>query len=283
MIGLPMRPTASLPSSFLISRTRWVRVPFPPHRLAHTMTHNQANQAIEEQSLPFYHRKQCYPVEIGHVTHNRYRIIAKIGYGAYSTVWLPCDHRVNEYVLLKVSVQADHSHAGNSPVLNEINMLRRLEQFAKEDHPGLDFTRQACDIFETESVGGAHHCIAFKAQGNSVRKLQEIFPDAKFPKLLVKSLIHRLFFSVNWLYATCGATHTDISPQSVSMGIEDSMSLKYVEDQETRCPSSPILSPVNSSTTVLYRSRPTILEVSGHPILADFGQMRLVEGCVNRD
>lgn len=116
-------------------------------------------------------------------------------------------YRVNEYVSLKVSVQTD-SHAGYSPVLNEINMLRRLEQFANEDHPGLDFTRLARDIFETQGLSGVHYCIVYKPQGNSVRRLQEIFPDAIIPKCLVKSLIHRLFFSVNWLHATCGVAHT---------------------------------------------------------------------------
>ncbi|KAJ6028853.1 hypothetical protein N7540_004429 [Penicillium herquei] len=241
------------------------------------------SQAIEEQNLPFYHQKRYYPVEIGHLFQSRYRIIAKLGYGAYSTVWLACDERVNEYVSLKVSVQADRNHAENSPVLNEINMLRRLEQFAKEDHPGLDFTRLARDIFEIESLGGVHYCIALKPQGNSVRRLQEIFPDAKLPKVLVKSLIHRLFFSVNWLHATCGVAHTDISPQNVLIRIEDDSSLKDVEDQETRCPSLPVLSMVNGTTKIIYRSQPTILEVSGHPILSDFGQMRLVEGCINRD
>ncbi|KGO74117.1 hypothetical protein PITC_021750 [Penicillium italicum] len=241
------------------------------------------SQAIEEQSLPFYHRKRYYPVEIGQILNNRYRIIAKIGYGAYSTVWLAYDKRVNEYVSMKVSVQTDHSHAGHSPVLNEINMLRRLEHFANEDHPGLDFTRLARDIFEIKSLSGVHYCIAYKPQGNSLRTLQEIFPDARIPKCLVKSLIHRLFFSVNWLHATCGVAHTDISPQNVLMELEDDTSLKDVENEEIRSPSLPVISTVKSTATAVYPSKLTTQKLSGSPILADFGQMRLVKGCENRD
>lgn len=185
------------------------------------------SQAIEEQTLPFYHRKYYYPVKIGQVFNDRYRIIAKLGYGAYCTVWLAWDERsytakvvlilapvadlksrANEYASLKVSVQIDNNNAEPSPVLNEINMLQHLKQFADKDHPGLDFTRLARDIFETESPSGRHYCIAYKPQGNSVRTLQETFPNAVIPKPLVKSLIHRLFFSVNWLHATCGVAHT---------------------------------------------------------------------------
>lgn len=53
------------------------------------MTHHR--QAIEEQTLPFYHMKYYYPVQIGQVFIDRHRIIAKLGYSAYSTVWLGWD------------------------------------------------------------------------------------------------------------------------------------------------------------------------------------------------
>lgn len=40
---------------------------------------------------------------------------------------------------------------------------------------------------------------------------------------------------------------------------------------------------ITSDGTTTYPSRPTLLELSGHPILTDFGQMRFVEGHVNQD
>lgn len=43
---------------------------------------------LEEQTLPLFHRKRYYPVRIGHLLNDKYRIISKLGYGAYSTVWL---------------------------------------------------------------------------------------------------------------------------------------------------------------------------------------------------
>ena len=123
-------------------------------------------------------------------------------------------YRANEYVSLKVSVRVDNNNDEHSPVLNEFSMLQRLKQFAKEDHPGLDFTRLARDMFGTQSLAGRHHCIVYKPQGTSVRILQEAFPNAMVPKSLVKSLIHRLFMSVNWLHATCGVAHTGKSTRT---------------------------------------------------------------------
>ncbi|KAJ5936660.1 protein kinase [Penicillium verhagenii] len=207
------------------------------------------------------------------VFNDRYRIIAKLGYGAYSTVWLAWDersyptrivlitapvtnlkYRANEYASLKISVRIDNNNTEPSPVLNEINMLQRLKQFADKDHPGLDFTRLARDIFETESLAGRHHCIAYKPQGNSVRTLQEAFPNAMIPKAL-----------------------------NVLMEIDDDTSLQDIEDQESQDPSLPITSAIGAMPIVVYKSIPAMLALSSHPILTDYGQMRLVEGCLNQD
>ncbi|KAJ5437600.1 protein kinase [Penicillium cf. griseofulvum] len=271
MTGLRMRhTTSSSPLSFTV-RPRC----FQPLPLVHRLTHTMAapSQAIEEQTLPFYHGKYYYPVKIGQVFNNRYRIIAKLGYGAYSTVWLAWDersyparivlitapvadlkYRANEYASLKVSVRIDNNNAEPSPILNEINMLQRLKQFADKDHPGLDFTRLARDIFETESLAGRHHCIALHISPKATAS--EALPNAMIPKTLVKSLIHRLFISVNWLHATCRVAHTatygeiDISPQNVLMEIDDDTNLQDIENQESQDPSLPITSTIYGATPI---------------------------------
>jgi hypothetical protein len=48
---------------------------------------------IEEQTVPQYHQKHYYPVNIGEIFKDQYWVIAKLGYGAYSTVWLAWDER----------------------------------------------------------------------------------------------------------------------------------------------------------------------------------------------
>lgn len=50
-------------------------------------------EPIEEQTLSFYRRKNYYPVRIGQIFNDRYQVIAKLGYGGYSTVWLARDNR----------------------------------------------------------------------------------------------------------------------------------------------------------------------------------------------
>lgn len=40
-----------------------------------------------------YHPGGYHPVHIQDVFNNRYRVIRKLGYGSYSTVWLTVDQR----------------------------------------------------------------------------------------------------------------------------------------------------------------------------------------------
>ena len=59
----------------------------------YNMTDSGNTQPLEERALALSRRKRYYPVKIGEVYNGRYRIIAKLGYGAYSTVWLARDER----------------------------------------------------------------------------------------------------------------------------------------------------------------------------------------------
>lgn len=45
-------------------------------------------QPIEEERLPFYRPQDYYPMRIGEVIRERYQVVAKLGFGTSSTVWL---------------------------------------------------------------------------------------------------------------------------------------------------------------------------------------------------
>jgi hypothetical protein len=49
------------------------------------------DQRVEEEELPDYRAERFYPVQLGEVFHNRYQIVAKLGFGSSSTTWLARD------------------------------------------------------------------------------------------------------------------------------------------------------------------------------------------------
>ncbi|KAK0107083.1 hypothetical protein ONS95_003792 [Cadophora gregata] len=77
---------------------------------------------IEENSEPIdqYDTKLYYPLTIGDVLDERYKIVHKLGWGGCSTVWMAHDTRERKYVALKIltSSRTGHTH-GESDAINE--------------------------------------------------------------------------------------------------------------------------------------------------------------------
>jgi len=45
-------------------------------------------QKVEEERLSWYSPEEFYPVRISETFKSRYRVVGKLGYGSYATVWL---------------------------------------------------------------------------------------------------------------------------------------------------------------------------------------------------
>ena len=46
------------------------------------------SERVEEEQLPYYRQEEYYPRRLGHVLREQYLLVAKLGYGTSSTVWL---------------------------------------------------------------------------------------------------------------------------------------------------------------------------------------------------
>lgn len=60
---------------------------------AHSYSHHPIDPTsqIEEETLPTYQPHGYYPVQQGEILNERYQVLAKLGYGVTSTVWLGRD------------------------------------------------------------------------------------------------------------------------------------------------------------------------------------------------
>jgi hypothetical protein len=47
-----------------------------------------ATERIEEETVANYQADQYYPVELGNIFHSKHQVLAKLGFGTTSTVWL---------------------------------------------------------------------------------------------------------------------------------------------------------------------------------------------------
>lgn len=152
------------------------------------------------ENLEKYKPKGYHPIMIGDVLHDRYRIVDKLGFGGYSTVWLAQDKRQEEYVAIKVGI------ANSNSLSQEMKCLRALS--ASSAHPGHNEIPSPLDEFEVHGPNGTHPCYTMvPARCN----LREASFSCLFPLDVARSLVGGLTMAISHMHS-CGYVHGGLLP-----------------------------------------------------------------------
>mmetsp|Transcript_11244 Transcript_11244/g.24829 ORF Transcript_11244/g.24829 Transcript_11244/m.24829 type:complete len:598 (-) Transcript_11244:323-2116(-) len=159
-----------------------------------------------------YHR-----VSLGEIYNNRYRTVAKLGWGHFSTVWLCEDLQAKGYVAMKVQKSARHY---KEAAYDEISILSRasttttadgarpyvVELFDNFEHPGAS----------RDSAGAvmSHVCMVFEVMGPNVLALIKKYNFKGVPLALVRKVALDILLGLEHLHG-CGMIHTDLKPENV--------------------------------------------------------------------
>jgi serine/threonine-protein kinase SRPK3 len=102
-----------------------------------------------------------HPVHIGDIYQSRYKVLHKLGYGGYSTVWLARDTKSSTYVAVKII------EAQASSFRSELEILKKLSA-SKDQHVGKQHVVTLLDDFEIEGPNGRHLCLVTPVAGPSI-------------------------------------------------------------------------------------------------------------------
>ncbi|CCF33703.1 protein kinase [Colletotrichum higginsianum] len=152
------------------------------------------SERVEEERLPFYNPKDYYPMRIGMVLEDRYQVVAKLGYGTTSTVWL-CHDLIcvaRKYWALKV-------HVDTLTQNQELQVYRHLAGVTVE-HSGRDFIRQLNDSFVLDGPHGKHDVFVMEPLGMSLRTLQEQQQNRVFSETLVINALDQVLRGLDYLH-----------------------------------------------------------------------------------
>ncbi len=170
------------------------------------LTRIKSHFLVEEEKLPDYRAEHYYPVEIGQVFNDCYKIIRKLGYGTRSTVWLCRDIRKEkEYVVLKVYINC-------LPENRELLTYQHLNK-TKLEHVGRNHVRKFHESFEIDGPYGKHICLVLQPMGVSLAMIQKVYPDGICPPLSVRWDFRYLLEGLRFLH-DAHIIHTGTSPLS---------------------------------------------------------------------
>ncbi|PNY27627.1 SRSF protein kinase 3, partial [Tolypocladium capitatum] len=242
------------------------------------------SQRIEEERLPFYTRDDYYPMRIGEVIQDRYQVVAKLGYGTSSTVWLSRDLREQKYLVLKV-------HINTLKHNQELKVYRHLAGINTE-HPGREYVRRVEDSFKLKGPNGEHDVFVMMPLGMSLRTLQEMQKDDVLQQNLVVRALDQVLLGLNFLHEadvihtgkclfptgsitggrTCPSNHRkqDLHSDNLLVAITDDSVLSMVEENEIHKPSAR----KQIGDVIIYVSQ-YMLGGAGPLTICDLGQARI--------
>ena len=158
-----------------------------------------------------------HPVILGDVIRDRYRIIRKLGYGSFSTVWLAVDLSLNCFAALKVAVA---SSGKEETVDRSLALYKSLPQAASRHIVSFR------DSFEVLGPNGRHTCLVMDPMGPHIRFLMIRRPEfedrtlepwdrrPRFPKPLARQVLRDALLGLRVLHQY-GIVHGDLHPGNI--------------------------------------------------------------------
>ncbi|EFR04896.1 CMGC protein kinase [Nannizzia gypsea CBS 118893] len=176
-----------------------------------------------EEGTQMYRPGGFHPVYIGDVFKDRYKVLNKIGYGIYSTVWLIRDLKPtqsglkNKFRALKV-LSAECYDGTESPIF-EREILTHLRD-GDRDQLGYDHVCRLLDDFEYCGPNGTHVCLVFELMGETLRSFGAWFAESRLPNLVMRRFTIQLLLVLDFAHEH-NVIHTDIKPDNIFVKFRD--------------------------------------------------------------
>ncbi|KAF8877562.1 kinase-like domain-containing protein [Gymnopilus junonius] len=158
-----------------------------------------------EEPLEDYEPSGYHPVAVGDVL-SHYRVLRKLGWGVYSTVWL----LTPKFGALKVLTGLGSS----APELHELEYLQRIRD-SSLTHPGHSHVVQLLDHFYYRGPNGRHLCLVMDVMGQDMSSFARRCKYRRLPANLVRVISRQLLLGLDYLHQECDIIHTDIKPANI--------------------------------------------------------------------
>jgi serine/threonine protein kinase len=183
----------------------------------------------ENEGADGYRKGGYHVVQPHEVFNDRYRVLAKLGWGHFSTVWLCQDLHMHRLIALKCQKSAPHY---TEAAYDEIELLAESAKMkdgkqekwdewtngpVKHLFPCKPFTGvvQLLDYFEHLGPNGKHVCMVFEVMGPNVLALIKQYRFKGIPMEIVRKVAAHTLIGLDYLHRLCGIIHTDLKPENV--------------------------------------------------------------------
>ncbi|KNC54963.1 CMGC/SRPK protein kinase [Thecamonas trahens ATCC 50062] len=162
-----------------------------------------------------YKKGGYHPVDIGHTFNSRFRVVRKLGWGHFSTVWLALDEDSGRYVALKIVKSSPHYMEAAE---DEVKLLARASE---HDVGGKQPVVHLIDHFVHYGPHGKHVCMVFEVLHCNLLRLIKQSNYNGLPLDIVRRIAKQVLEGLAFLHDECGIIHTDLKPENVLLTISE--------------------------------------------------------------
>ena len=152
-----------------------------------------------------YHRVNAGDVFYG----GRYRVLAKLGWGHFSTVWLAFDMGLSRLCAIKVQKSSPHY---TEAAQEEVELLKALQ---KDKNRMRKYVVEFYNHFEHQGPNGRHMCLTFEVMSKSLLALIKHHNYKGVPIPLLKQISRQILEALCYVHDTCNIIHTDLKPENI--------------------------------------------------------------------
>ncbi|KAK4653424.1 hypothetical protein QC762_0083450 [Podospora pseudocomata] len=195
--------------------------------LSSTESDISSTESNIEEGRDSYRPGRFHPVYIGDIYAEKYKVLSKIGYGVYSTVWLVRDltkPEGGEHRFRALKVLSAESYAEDHPIF-EKEILKHLRDGGDKDELGYAYICHIVDDFEHQGPNGTHVCLVFELMGETLRSFGAWFKDNQLPYPVIHRFTIQLLLALDYAHG-CDVIHTDIKPDNIFVKFRDTSQIE---------------------------------------------------------
>jgi len=198
--GSPVNKLGALPSRFYKRSLHYLQYHTASYDSSTLSTIYQWQEYVEnlERYSPGGYHPVCIDDEF---CQGRYKIVHKLGFGTFSTIWLAKDNKQSKYVAVKIAVSATTNLSKETSILEHLNCGRQdLPSAGKHQIPSL------LGHFTIDGPNGRHQCLISEPLRCSLALSKFESRTGLFPLEAARAIAAQLILGVNYLHSR-GVAH----------------------------------------------------------------------------
>lgn len=175
---------------------------------------NNLGVAYQDEPKEDYKRGGYCVVHVGQ-RFGKYKIMKKLGWGTYSTVWQAQSSEQKKNVALKIIKSGRYYRLAAK---TELSLLLSIDK--KNAKKYSEKIIHLIGNFQHRSENGLHICLVFPMFECSLYHLLESYPDG-LGELAAKKIVKDIAKGLYFLHYSCGYAHLDVKPENILVSSHD--------------------------------------------------------------